>query len=725
MGTYTIAVVGNPNSGKTTLFNGLTGSNQRIGNWPGVTVEKKEGSANYNGDTYHFVDLPGIYSLFAFSEDERVARDYILQERPDLVINIVDSTNLERNLYLTTQLLEMRVPVLILLNMIDLAEKEHLKIEIDHLSNHLEVPCVGISAVRAEDIKDVFNRVEKALHSPSVSTVEVLFPNEVEEIIGVWEKKLSKIAGKIGVGGRWVAVKLLEEEEWLTKQAVESGAITKAEIEEGLKTVETILGETADAVLADYRYGFIHGLVKDVITRTTSRRTVTDKIDKVVMHRFFGIPIFFIAMFVVFLVTIGLGNALIGVFEEFFGIIFVDGMGRLMEVFHAPDWLYAVIVGGLGTGIQTVGAFIPVIFLMFFMLALLEDSGYMARAAFVMDKFMGRLGLPGKSFVPMIVGFGCTVPAIMAARTLEDRRDRILTVFMTPFMSCGARLSVYTVIASVFFLRYTGMVVFSLYLVGIIVAVLSGLLLRKTIFLGETSHLIMELPPYHSPRAKHIMMHTWLNLKGFLFRAGKFIIMAAVVLAFLNSFGTDGTFGNEGTDKSVLTKIGKVITPVFSPFGVEDDNWPASVALFTGVFAKESVVGTMNALYGQMEKKQRQSGEAGRTEGENSFSVMRRYFSYGPTQAYAYLLFVLLYFPCVATLGVAIKEIGKGFGTLMIVYQTLLAWIIATLFYQLTVGRNPIWIGAALGLGGAVIAVLVVIGRIFRRHERKKLHETA
>ena len=719
MEKYTIAVVGNPNSGKTTLFNGLTGSNQRIGNWPGVTVEKKEGTGEYNGEKYHYVDLPGIYSLFAFSEDERIARDYIVTEHPDLVVNIVDATNIERNLYLTTQLLEMRVPMLIVLNMVDLAEKQHLKIEFEHLSRHLEVPCIGISAVRGGDIQRVKASIEQAVRKRPVSSVEVPYPNEIEEVISSWTSKLSKAAQHIGTTERWIAVKLLEEEEWTSRRVFENSSLTEEDIRAAVSGAEAILGESADAIVADYRYGFIHGLVKDVITKTAGRRSVTDNIDKVVMHRFLGIPIFFITMFLVFLVTIGLGNRLIGLFEELFGIIFINGTEKLLELFHAPGWLHAVLVGGLGTGIQTVGAFIPIIFLMFFMLALLEDSGYMARAAFVMDKFMGRLGLPGKSFVPMIVGFGCTVPAIMAARTLDNRRDRILTVFMTPFMSCGARLPVYSVIASVFFLRHQGMVVFSLYLVGVVVAVLSGLLLRKTIFLGETSHLIMELPPYHSPRAKHIMMHTWLNLKGFLFRAGKFIIIASVLLAFLNSFGTNGTFGNEGTDTSFLTKIGKTITPVFTPFGVEKDNWPASVALFTGLFAKESVIGTMNALYGQMARKQAVDVE--RQRKESAFAVMRGYFANSRARAYAYLLFVLLYFPCIATLGVAIKEIGKGFSILMVSYQTIVAWIIATLFFQFTVGGSPLWIGVAVGVGAACIVILAFIGKIVRRVEHRRM----
>lgn len=709
MKSFTIGVVGNPNSGKTTLFNGLTGGNQRIGNWPGVTVEKKEGNAEYKGEHYHFVDLPGIYSLFAFSEDERIARDYILSEKPDLIVNIVDATNLERNLYLTTQLLEMRVPVLVVLNMLDLAEKEHIKIEIDHLAKHLEVPCIGISAVKSEDITRVFDAVRSAFEQPSISSAEVLYPNEVEEVIHDWLPKVTGTADEIGTTERWIVTKILEEEDWITDRVLESGSITREEISAALSKIQNILGEPADAILADYRYGFIHGLVKDVITRTASRRSVTDKIDKVVMHRFFGIPIFFGVMFVVFLVTIGVGERLIGVFEKGFGLIFVDGLSSILYRINASGWVVSILAGGLGTGIQTVAAFIPIIFLMFFMLSLLEDSGYMARAAFVMDKFMGMLGLPGKSFVPMIVGFGCTVPAIMAARTLDNKRDRIITVFMTPFMSCGARLSVYSVIAAVFFAGSSGMIVFSLYLVGVAVAVLSGLLLKKTIFLGETSHLIMELPPYHTPRLRHIMIHTWNNLRGFIFKAGKFIIIAAIFLSVLNSLGVDGSFGNEGSSKSVLTRIGKIITPVFEPIGVEEENWPASVALFTGIFAKEAVVGTMNALYGQIESR--------KTDGRQgaSFAVMRSYFTKGPAQAYAFLLFVLLYFPCIATLGVAIKEIGKGYGTLMVLYQTLVAWMFATLFFQIVVGHSLVWIIAALGLGTAIVLLLKLIGVIVRR----------
>ena len=725
---YTIAVVGNPNSGKTTLFNSLTGSNQRIGNWPGVTVEKKEGFVESDGDEYHFVDLPGIYSLFAFSEDERVARDFILEDNPDLVINIVDATNLERNLYLTTQLLEMRVPVVVALNMMDLAEKNRLKIEVDHLSNHLGVPVIPLSAVKKSDSDRVMDSLGSALEERRISDFSVYFPNEIEDVLTDWVPRLEATSQRLGAPARWIAVKLLEEEEWITREAERDGALSRDEIDGALGGIKRILGDSADAVIADYRYGYIHGLVKDVITRTTNRRSVTDKIDKVVMHRILGIPIFIVAMFLVFFVTITIGESLIPYFERGFGFIFVDGFGALLEGINAPPWLVSILAGGVGTGIQTVATFIPVIFLMFLMLSLLEDSGYMARAAFVMDKFMGTIGLPGKSFVPMLVGFGCTVPAIMAARTLESKRDRILTVFMTPFMSCGAKLSVYSLFAAAFFARYAGLIVFSLYMVGIIVAVLVGVMLKKTVFLGETTHLIMELPPYHTPRPKHIMIHTWNNLKNFLFKAGKFIVLAAILLSVLNSLGIDGTFGNEGTGKSVLTKVGKAVTPVFEPLGVSEENWPASVALFTGIFSKEAVVGTMNALYGQLARSGGTTRDAENAAAGGSrtaagarrepFSVMRSYFPEGPAQPYAFLLFVLLYFPCIGTLGVALKEIGKGYGTLMVLYQTIIAWVVATLFYQIVLGHRVLWILVALGALGVVFGVFKTIGLVLARRER-------
>ncbi|MCK5200233.1 MAG: ferrous iron transport protein B, partial [Spirochaetales bacterium] len=331
--------------------------------------------------------------------------------------------------------------------------------------------------------------------------------------------------------------------------------------------------------------------------RGTPKKTATDKIDKIVLNRFLGIPIFLAAMYLVFWVTINLGGALIDFFDISFGAIFVDGSAILLDKIGSPGWITAIISTGIGGGIQTLATFVPIMFMMFFMLALLEDSGYMARAAFVMDRFMRVIGLPGKAFIPMLVGFGCTVPAIMATRTLANKRDRYLTIFMTPFMSCGARLPVYALFAAAFFPKNGQTIVFALYMTGIVLAVFTGLLLKKTLFAGESAPLLMELPLYHVPRLKHIFLHTWLRLKGFILKAGKFLIIIIAVLGFFNSLGTDGSFGNEDSEESVLAVAGKVITPIFTPFGVTKENWPASVGLFTGLFAKEVVVGTLNSLY--------------------------------------------------------------------------------------------------------------------------------
>jgi len=702
--THTVAVVGNPNCGKTTLFNGLTGGNQRVGNWPGVTVERIEGSLKFEEKYIHLVDLPGIYSFSPFSEDEKVARDYLLSKRPDLVVNIVDATNLERNLYLTAQLIEMKIPTIVVLNMMDLAEKQKISIDIDHLSRHLELPVIAVSAVSQQGIKEVGRAIDRCLEKPVLSGTSVVYANEIEDIIKEWTPALREVVPVVGADQRWIALKILEQDRWITSLAFEKGCLSKKDIKEKLDSVESLLGEPADSVIADYKYGFIHGIAKDIISRIRNDDTFTDRVDRIVMHPVLGVPLFLIVMFLVFWVTINGGGSLIPVFDAAFGKIFVTGFEKLLYYFNSPDWLIAVLAGGIGTGIRTVAAFIPVIFTMFFMLSILEDSGYMARAAFVMDKFMGALGLPGKSFVPMIIGFGCTVPAILATRTLERKRDRILTIFMTPFMSCGARLTVYTVFAAAFFPTHKGIIVFSLYLAGIVISVGTGFLMRNTLLKGETSHLIMELPPYHSPRMKHILIHAWNSLKVFIFKAGKFIIIAAILLSFLNTFGVDGTFGNEGNEKSLLAKIGKTITPFFHPIGIEDENWPASVAIFTGLFAKEAVVGTLNALYGQMEDSSSRASTTG-------IGLLKKHFSRGGPQAYAYLLLILIYFPCIATLGVVFKEIGLGYTLLLAWYTTFLGWNIAALFYQISMGREILWIILPVLFLSAVFLLFRIIGR--------------
>jgi ferrous iron transport protein B len=765
--TYTVAIAGNPNCGKTTLFNGLTGGTQHIGNWPGVTVEKKEGSCRYNGVQMHIIDLPGIYSFSAYSEDEQIARGYLLSGKADLVVNILDATNLERNLYLTTQLLEMRVPVILLLNMMDLAERKHITIDAAHMEAHLGCPVIPISAVRREDIERVRAALAEALQSPRVSDTRVAYSNEIEEAIASLEPSLASLSDLLGADERWTAIKVIENDHWVIDKVISEGSLTREKIRSVQGNLEKLLGEPSDSLVADYRYGFTHGIVRDVVRRREERRSLTERIDRIVLSRALGIPIFLGVMYIMFFVTMNLGGAFIDFFDGIFGTLFVDGLGTLLIRAQMPPWVVTVLAGGLGGGVRTMAAFVPIIFMMFFMLSILEDSGYMARAAFVMDRFMRWIGLPGKAFVPLLVGFGCTVPAIMATRTLDNRRDRILTVFIAPFMSCGARFPVYALFAAAFFPRGANLVVFSLYLAGIVLAILTGLLLKSTLFRGEPTPFVMELPPYHSPRIRHIMYHSWNRLKLFMVRA-RVLLPMFVFLGLLNSIGMDGSFGNENTENSVLSRIGKVITPVFAPIGIGKENWPASVALFSGIFAKEAVVGTLNALYFQMDmadgrydqevvfdmsegvvtalrsipqnlsglgraatnplglglgREYRDAAAAAEQldVASSVFHSLQKRFTGGPAQAYAYMLFVLIYVPCLVAVAAMAREIGVGLTLFSVLYLTALGWIVSTLFFQLAVGHQPLWILVPLILIGLIITVL----RTLSGHEATGRHSEA
>lgn len=757
----TVAIVGNPNCGKTTLFNALTGGSQRVGNWPGVTVEKKEGKIPLWGTPVPIVDLPGVYALQASSEDERVARDYVLSGEPRLIINIIDSTNLERNLFLTTQLLDMQIPLVVVLNMTDAAENQGLSVDPQALSQELGCPVVAITATRKRDIHKVLTVIEEAWRIESPSPVQVEQPEPVEGFCAAWELRLKDTADALGTNSRWLALKLLERDEWSTAKVTEMGGATRAEVEQAIETLETKLSDSADVVMAEARYRFIEAVREKAVSRersepskTRTSETRSDKIDRVVLNRVLSIPIFLVAMYVLFWFTINVGGAFIDFFDVAAGTIFVDGFGRLLEGIGSPDWLVTILAGGVGAGVQTVATFIPIIFAMFLGLSLLEDSGYMARAAFVMDRFMRWIGLPGKSFVPMLVGFGCNVPAIMATRTLDNSRDRYLTIFMNPFMSCGARLPVYALFGAAFFGAAAGAMTFSLYIAGIVVAILTGLMLRHTLFRGETSHFIMELPSYHAPRMRTIALFSWKRLALFMTRA-KYIVPIVAILAVLNSVGTDGTMGNEDTNTSVLSNIGRTITPVFEPMGVKEDNWPATVGIFTGIFAKEAVVGTLNSLYGQdaaaSAEVEEESfsfwggiGSAFQTIPENLAAVpatlidplgltllrgsgeevaeevgaatsiyagMRAGFTEGRPQAYAYLLFILLYFPCVAAFGAMTREMGLRYSLLSVGYLGVIAWSVATLFYQVTVAHSPLWIIVSLALMALCVLVFWIIGK--------------
>lgn len=641
----TIAIAGNPNCGKTALFNALTGARQHVGNWPGVTVEKKEGYFELGDRQIRLVDLPGTYALFANAEDERAAVDYLLSREASLIINIVDATNLERNLFLTSQLADMKIPMVIAVNMMDIAENRGIQLDLDELSDFYGVPCIPLSAVSEKSVTNFISQMGHVLASPMPLPKQMVYGDKVEEAVKVLEPKVATVAKLLDADARWVSLMYLGNQNSYADKFAEAGVkINKAD-------VTKILGEEPEFAMAENRYSIAHEVAGKAVVEKRAKKTFSDKLDAVLLNRWAALPIFLVIMYLVFWIAVTIGSAFIDFFDVLFGAIFVDGLGYLLgDVLGCPSFVTAILADGIGAGIQTVSTFIPVIFFMFLCLSFLEDSGYMARAAFVADRFMRFLGLPGRAFVPMMVGFGCGVPAIMGTRVLESKRERFLTIFLVPFMSCGARLPVYALFAAAFFGKMAGTVVFLLYLAGVLFAIAYGLFLKKSLFQGQASNFVMELPPYHLPKFKSLMIHCWQRLRDYIWRAGKVITLAVAVLGFLNSFGIvekmyvdvngteteivkseDGyqmvkeneegeaenvalpegfvvdetkvvkanefTAGNGDSENSLLSVIGKAITPVFEPFGVEKENWPASVSLFTGLLAKEAVIGTMNSLY--------------------------------------------------------------------------------------------------------------------------------
>ena len=605
----TIAIAGNPNCGKTALFNALTGARQHVGNWPGVTVEKKEGYFELGDRQIRLVDLPGTYALFANAEDERAAVDYLLSREASLIINIVDATNLERNLFLTSQLADMHIPMVIAVNMMDIAENRGIQLDLDELSDVYGVPCIPLSAVSEKSVTNFISQMGHVLASPMPLPKPMVYGDKIEEAVKVLEPQVAPVAKLLDADARWVSLMYLGNQKSYADKFAEAGVkLDKAE-------VVKILGEEPEFAMAENRYSISHGVAGKAIVSARAKKTFSDKLDAVLLNRWAALPIFLVIMYLVFWIAVTIGSAFIDFFDVLFGAIFVDGLGYVLtDVLHAPGFVAAILADGIGAGIQTVSTFIPVIFFMFLCLSFLEDSGYMARAAFVADRFMRSLGLPGRAFVPMMVGFGCGVPGIMGSRVLESKRERFLTIFLVPFMSCGARLPVYALFAAAFFGKMAGTVVFLLYLAGVLFAIVYGLFLKKSLFQGQASNFVMELPPYHLPKFKSLMIHCWQRLRDYIWRAGKVITLAVAILGFLNSFGIvekaadenapadepagfEFTAGNGDSENSLLSVIGKAITPVFEPFGVEKENWPASVSLFTGLLAKEAVIGTMNSLY--------------------------------------------------------------------------------------------------------------------------------
>lgn len=693
MSDLRIALIGNPNCGKTTLFNALTGAHQKVGNWPGVTVEKKSGTFKFDGRECEIVDLPGLYSLEQdfLGIDEQIARDFLGAGEFDVVINIVDASNMTRNLVLTQQLIELGHPMIIAVNMLDVAKQHGVRVNIEALADALSVRVIPIVASRKQGLAELRDALadEQRGSSPVVNELD-------DEFIG-------------------------------------------------------------DRIVK--RYHRATSIVNGVVTMEPMEHTITEKLDRVVLNRWLGVPIFLLMMYAMFTVAINFGAVFIDFFDVLFAAVVVDTPRWFLESMSAPAWVIVLLADGLGGGIQLVATFIPVIGGLFLCLSVLEASGYMSRAAFVVDRLMARIGLPGTAFVPLIVGFGCNVPSVMAARSLGRESDRLLTIAMAPFMSCGARLTVYALFAAALFPENGQNIVFGLYLLGIAMAVLTGWLFRKQIFEEEVTPSFQEMPAYHLPVLRNVLLTTWFRLRGFVVRAGKTIILVVIALSFLNSIGTDGSFGNEDSDSSALAAIGKSITPVFAPIGLTEENWPATVGLFTGLFAKEAVVGTLDALYSSGGDDETDSSEmpdlpgalleAGTTIIDNSrdlvgsltdplgigidasdsledsadaqgvetstLSNMAQAFG-TPFAAFCYLVFVLLYAPCVAVLGATAKEAGVRWMLLTFFWTTGLAYITASSIYHIgTIMDTPVksllWLLGCAIVSFVAVRLLRVVGK--------------
>ncbi|PWL46669.1 MAG: ferrous iron transport protein B [Clostridiales bacterium] len=663
--SFLFALVGNQNCGKTTLFNRLTGSNQHVGNFPGVTVEKKEGHILKHKNAT-IVDLPGIYSLSPYTSEEVVTRDFAVKEHPDAIINIVDATNIERNLYLTLQLMELGLPMIIALNMMDEVRQSGNSIDVKKLSAHLGVPVVPISASKNEGISDLLDVSMKVVTAKSP-------PVKLDFCVGPVHKAIHSIAHLIedqarayDYPTRFAATKLVEGDGPMT----EALGITENQqhiIDHIVQEMEFELGTDREAALADMRYTYIEKICADCVTRhrETKEQVRSEKIDRVLTHKYFGIPIFLGLMLLIFWLTftvIGaplqdlLGGGIDWLTEEFSGF--------LTRVDVSP-WLHSLLIDGVFAGVGSVLSFLPIIVLLFFFLSLLEDSGYMARVAFVMDKLLRKIGLSGRSFVPMLIGFGCSVPAIMATRTLSSERDRKMTIVLTPFMSCSAKLPIYGMITAAFFPKHSGMVMFSIYVLGMVVAVLSGLLLKKTIFRGNPIPFVMELPAYRMPSPKSVLLHMWEKAKDFIRKAFTIIFIAAIVIWFLQSFDWSLNMVSDSS-MSILASIGSVIAPIFIPLGFND--WRASTALITGLTAKESVVSTLTILTGAANDAQ-------------LGSILQTVFS--PLSAFSFLVFTVLYMPCVAAFAATKRELGSlKSAVATALYQTGAAYLVSLVIFQ-------------------------------------------
>jgi ferrous iron transport protein B len=717
--TITVALAGNSNSGKSTIFNNLTGTRQKVGNWPGVTVEKREGHLSANGYELTIVDLPGTYSLTAYSIEEIVARDFVLEEKPDVVVDIIDASNLERNLYLATQLRELDTKVIFVLNMADVARQRGVKIDGEKLSELLDVPVVFTVGNKNEGteylLEAIISVAEADVELPR--TRRVYYGKDIEKaIVELSEFIEVKIGDKLSYNPRWIAVKLLEKDKIVQQRILQvaspEGEAILCEAEQKREGLREFFDEEPEIVMTDHRYGFIAGILKEILKTVSGRRVdVSRQIDQVLTNRVLGLPIFVFFIWAMFQITFSLGAYPMHWIDT--GVGWLGGTaGRLL-----PDGLFQdLIVDGVIAGVGSVIIFLPNILILFFCIALFEDTGYMARAAFLMDKVMHLIGLHGKSFIPLLMGFGCNAPAIMATRTLESEKDRILTILINPLMSCSARLPVYILLAGTFFGVKAGNAIFSIYALGIVLAILVGRLFRSTVLKGEVAPFVMELPPYRAPMLKGLLIHMWDRSKIFLKKMGGVILIGSVVVWFLSAFPQGGQYSRdyeaeiaiineryenqkeqiqgdgakglmrerdnaisaleaqkarERVEESYMGYLGKGLAPVFAPIGMD---WRGSVAVLSGFVAKEIVVSTMGVLYAV--------GTDG-TERNEALKEALKKSGMTALSAYAMMAFILIYVPCLATVAVIRRETNSWKWTFFSIgYSTVLAWIIAFLIYQ-------------------------------------------
>ena len=659
------ALAGNQNSGKTTLFNALTGSNQHVGNFPGVTVEKKMGTLKRHKDM-SVVDLPGIYSLSPYTSEEVVTRDFILNENPDGILNIVDATNIERNLYLSLQLMELGKPMVIALNMMDEVRASGNTIHVKQLSELLGIPVVPISASKNEGISELVDQLIATAEQKKVPEHLDFCTGEVHKAIHSIAHIIEDQAAACHCPARFAATKLVEGDE-PTKQML---AVTQEQehiIEHVVRNMEEHLGTDREAALADMRYSYIEKVCSQCVIKKqeTKEQLRSEKIDRILTHRIWAIPIFLLIMFTIFWLTFTvLGGPLQELMDQGIGWL-TDQLDAWMSSVGVADVLHSLIINGVCAGVGSFLSFLPIIVILFFFLSLLEDSGYMARVAFVMDKLLRKLGLSGRSFVPMLIGFGCSVPAIMATRTLSSNRDRKMTIILTPFMSCSAKLPIYGMITAAFFPQQGALVMIGLYILGIIVAIVSALILKNTLYKGNPVPFVMELPAYRMPAAKSVLLHMWEKAKDFIHRAFTIIFLASIVIWFLQSLDWSLRLVQDSSN-SMLASIGGLIAPVFKPLGFSD--WRASTALITGFTAKESVVSTLTVL----------TGAAGDLE------LSTALFTIFTSQAAAlsFLTFTILYMPCVAAFAASKRELGSLKSAIgAAAFQTGMAYVTAILVY--------------------------------------------